>query len=128
MPSLHPRTILIVEDSEECAFLLELAVQSLPGCQVHCVAAAEDALHFLAARRAAALITDLNLPDASGFELIERVRSHPDFARLPLLVVSGDTDPRTPDRVLALGADAYFVKPFSPSELRNRLEQLIHAD
>jgi PleD family two-component response regulator len=62
-----------------------------------------------------------------GFELIQAVRSHSGSAALPILVISGDSDPRTASRVEALGANAYFQKPFSPIEVRNRLEQLIYA-
>ena len=74
-----------------------------------------------------AVITDLHLPQMDGFELIEAVRSHPGRGALPILVISGDSDPGTPSRLEALGANAYFQKPFSPIEVRNRLEQLIYA-
>ena len=38
-----------------------------------------------------------------------------------------DTDPETPARALGLGANAYFAKPYSPSAMRKKLEELIHA-
>jgi two-component system, chemotaxis family, chemotaxis protein CheY len=62
-----------------------------------------------------------------GFDLIEAVRANPDHATLPILVISGDSDPRTPARLTRLGANAYFPKPYSPAEVRSRLEQLIDA-
>jgi DNA-binding response OmpR family regulator len=43
------------------------------------------------------------------------------------MVVSADTDPRTPAHALGLGANAYFAKPFSPGAVRRKLEELIHA-
>jgi DNA-binding response OmpR family regulator len=46
---------------------------------------------------------------------------------MPILVISGDTDPHTPERVRRLGADAFFTKPYSPGEVREKLEQLIHG-
>ena len=58
---------------------------------------------------------------------IETIRSQPARRALPILVISGNSDPDTPSRLVALGADAYFPKPFSPAEVRSRLEQLIHA-
>ena len=60
-----------------------------------------------------------------GFELIEKVRSSHEKARLPIIVISGDTDPRTPERIYRLGADAYFSKPYSPTQVRQKLEQLL---
>ncbi len=74
-----------------------------------------------------ALVTDLNMPRMDGFELIERVRAQVRYARLPIIVVSGDADPRTPDRLARLGVDAFFSKPYSPAEVRRKLEQLLNA-
>jgi DNA-binding response OmpR family regulator len=46
---------------------------------------------------------------------------------MPILVVSADADPSTPARALGLGANAYFAKPFSPSAMRKKLEELMYA-
>lgn len=120
------RTVIIVEDTEICSTVLEIALLGLPGIKIQSAATAEEALAYFDGRDICALITDLNLPRMDGFQLIERVRSWPVHARLPILVVSGDTDPRTPERVQRLGANAFFSKPYSPGEVRQKLEQLIH--
>ena len=60
-----------------------------------------------------------------GFELIERVRRDGKHAATPIVVVSADTDPATPDRIAQLGVSAFFPKPFSPAELRRKLEQIL---
>lgn len=119
------RTVLIVEDAELCRDALELALMLVPGLSVQWVATAEAALEFLAAHEVNALITDLHLPSMDGFELIEAVRAQPRRSALPIVVISGDSDPRTGARVSLLGANAYFPKPFSPTEVRRKLEQLI---
>ena len=49
-----------------------------------------------------------------GFDLIRQLRAEPRFAHLPILLISGDSDPRLPARALELGADAFFAKPYSP--------------
>jgi len=123
------RTVLIVEDTDYCRDTLEVALAQMPGVGVLVVSTAEEALHCLRNLTGdiCAVITDLHLPQMNGFELIEAVRSHPGRGALPILVISGDTDPQTPSRLEALGADAYFRKPFSPIAVRNRLEQLIYA-
>ena len=45
-----------------------------------------------------------------------------------IIVVSGDSDPETPERVRRLGADAYFAKPYSPAAVRDTLERLLHEN
>jgi DNA-binding response OmpR family regulator len=123
------RTVLIVEDTDYCLDALEVALDRMPGVGIRMVRTAEEALHCLGNGDGdiCAVITDLHLPQMDGFELIETVRSRPGRGALPILVISGDSDPGTPSRLKALGANAYFQKPFSPIEVRNRLEQLIYA-
>ncbi len=122
------RTVLIVEDADLCRDALELALMGIPEVTVKMVGTAEEALRQLSAEHISALVTDLNLPSMDGFELIEKVRAQPDRAALPILVISGDTDPRTPARLVGLGADAYFPKPYSPAEVRSKLERLLNAN
>jgi len=121
-------TVLIVEDADLCRDALELALTGIPDLIVKIVGTAEEALRQLSVNHISALVTDLNLPSMDGFELIERVRSQPGRAALPILVISGDTDPRTPARLVRLGADAYFPKPYSPAEVRSKLERLLNAN
>jgi DNA-binding response OmpR family regulator len=121
------RMVLVVEDAESCAANLEIALVRLPGVAVTWVRTAEEALQGLAKAAFSALITDLQLPLMDGFTLIERVRSEPRHARMPVVVISADSDPATPERVLRMGANAFFPKPYSPAEVRNRVEQLIDA-
>ncbi len=119
------RIVLIVEDAETCRETLELALMKVPNLAVQSVTTAEEALKCLAADEVCALVTDLRLPRMDGFELIEVVRSQPGRASLPILVISGDSDPRVPARVADLGANAYFSKPYSPAAVCHKLEQLI---
>jgi two-component system chemotaxis response regulator CheY len=124
-----PSTVLIVEDSEGMAAPLEIALASLNQLNVKVLTNAQDALQVLSngGNDVVALITDLHLPNMDGFELIEWVRHDQHYSKLPILVVSGDTQPDTPARLLRLGANAYFSKPYSPAEIRSALEGLINV-
>jgi CheY-like chemotaxis protein len=62
-----------------------------------------------------------------GFELIAAIRSHPRDASLPVVVISGDSHPGLAERLLGLRVDAFFAKPYSPSAVRSKLEQLIFS-
>ena len=120
-------TILVVDDSEDCIATLVLALQTVPGIAVRTSLSAEAALMALESDTVSAVITDVHLPEMTGLELVARIREDPRFRSLPILVVSADTDPSTPARALGLGANAYFAKPFSPSAMRKKLEELLHA-
>lgn len=132
MASVNPsnRTVLIVEDAESCATTLEIALLAIPHIHIRVAPTARQALELLASAggKISALVTDLNMPAMDGFELIERVRADSRTARLPIVVISGDSDPRTPARLYRLGADAYFGKPYSPAQVRQKVEQLLDAN
>jgi DNA-binding response OmpR family regulator len=122
------RTVLIVEDSDMSADTLEVALASLPDVSVAHASNGRNAWLLLQREPVSAIITDLHLPHMDGFELIERVRAAAPNACVPIIVISGDSDPETPDRVRRLGADAYFAKPYSPAAVRATLERLLHEN
>ena len=121
------RLVIIVEDSETCAITLQIALETIPGIELRVASSGPRALTMLAGYHdgIAAVITDLQLPGMSGLDLLARLKAEPHLANVPVLVVSGDSDPGLPRKVLAQGADAFFTKPYSPLEVRRKLEQLL---
>ena len=119
--------VLIVEDSENSAAMLEIAFLGIPGLDVLMAPSAVEALRILDGGPGAvgAIVTDLNMPRMDGYELIRRVRADKRLSGMPIIVVSADTDPATPERIAALGVEAYFPKPFSPALVRRKLEQIL---
>jgi two-component system, chemotaxis family, chemotaxis protein CheY len=121
--------VLIVEDSESSAAMLEIAFLGIPGVSVLMAPSATEALRILdsGSGPVRVMVTDLNMPHMDGYELICRVRADQRLSGIPIIVVSADTDPATPERVAALGVEAFFPKPFSPALVRRKLEQLLNG-
>ena len=128
-PTSLAGTVLIVEDAETCATTLELACSGIPGIDLHVALSSSEALGVLRDenRRVIAVITDLQMPRMTGYELIQLLRADRRYGQVPIIVVSGDTDPRAPERSLEMGANAFFSKPYSPSLVRQKLEQFLDA-
>ncbi|HEX8986073.1 MAG TPA: response regulator [Bryobacteraceae bacterium] len=124
------RTVLVIEDTETCAATLEVALAEIPEVEVSLASTVREALRILNREHPSvdAVVTDLNLPFIDGFELIRILRADPRHARVPIVVTSADPDPGAPGRALALGADAYFAKPYSPALVRQAVEQLLNAN
>jgi CheY-like chemotaxis protein len=127
MPLEGAHPVLIVEDSENAAAMLEIALGDIPGVSVRLATSAVEALRILNGGGPAveAIVTDLNMPRMDGFELIRRIRESEKLCATPIIVVSADTDPATPQRIAQLGVNAFFPKPFSPAQVRRKLEQLL---
>ena len=121
--------VLIVEDSENSAATLEIAFLGIPGVRVRMASSGLEALRILDGDGGGirAIVTDLNMPRMDGFELIRRIRQNRKLNATPIIVVSADTDPHTPDRIAQLGVSAFFPKPYSPSQVRRKLEQILNA-
>ncbi len=123
-------TVLIVDDTELSAETIEMACAGIPGIQARVFSSAREAAWFLDHPETAvrAVLTDIRMPEMDGFELIRFIRGHQKYVRTPIIVVTADTDPETPERASRLGADAFFAKPFSPRVLRRTLEDLLYVD
>lgn len=67
------------------------------------------------------LIVDLRLPDIDGFEIVQRLRSDPDYNHIPVIFITTQNNLDTKLKAFDLGADDYLVKPFQPEELVARL-------
>lgn len=120
-----PGTVLIVEDVETCASTLEIALSGISDLRIVTVPSAEQAWQLLKNDTISLLITDLHMPGMDGFQLIEQLRSDPEHAALPVVVITGCTNADTPERVRKLGINAFFSKPYSPIQVRYKVEQLL---
>jgi response regulator RpfG family c-di-GMP phosphodiesterase len=70
-------------------------------------------------------LLDVNMPGMDGFELLARLRAQPQYARVPVAMLTAAGDDASLERALALGADDYLVKPVSSYELIARVQQLL---
>jgi DNA-binding response OmpR family regulator len=122
-------TILVVEDDDATRTFLADNL-SADGYDLLVADCAADGLRLLERKFPDLALVDLGLPDASGFELLRRVRSSDGVASrvdpdMPLIVVSGRTSELDRIRGFERGADDYVCKPFSYPELRGRVAALL---
>jgi two-component system chemotaxis response regulator CheY len=68
------------------------------------------------------VITDINMPDINGLELIQFIRTNEHHRATPILLISTQSSERDRTRALSLGADGYVAKPFTPEDLRTRVK------
>jgi len=83
------------------------------------------ALRLLPRRSYDLIVTDINMPDINGLELVSFVKRDRRYERTPLVIVSTEGSERDRDKGLALGANAYLVKPFAAAELRRLVLDLL---
>jgi two-component system chemotaxis response regulator CheY len=84
-----------------------------------------EALRFLPREDFDLVVTDNNMPDINGLELVSFIRQNKKYVDIPLVIVSTEGSERDRDKGLQLGADAYMVKPFDPDMLRQVVIDLL---
>jgi len=110
IPESH---LLLIEPDEETAALLQTMLVG-PGRTVTAVRTAAEARNLLQQTPAALIIMELSLPDEDGRNLLLWLRGRSMTASTPVIVLSDRSEPHVKAECYALGADAYFEKPFDP--------------
>jgi signal transduction histidine kinase len=117
--------ILIVEDNPD---MRRFIGEALAG--TYRIATAADGNAGLTQALALApdlILSDIMMPTMSGIQLVQAVRSHPELATIPLVLLTAKADEQLRVEMLQRGVQDYLVKPFSPEELRARLANLIEV-
>jgi two-component system chemotaxis response regulator CheY len=111
------RNVLIVEDSKAIRSLIRIALEEEGGFSTTEANNGFEALRTLPSRAFDLIITDINMPDINGLELISFVKSNEAYKDIPLIIVSTEKTEEDKKRGLALGAMGYIVKPFRKEDL-----------
>ncbi len=120
---LEGRRVLLVEDDEDGASLMTMTLERA-GAEVHHAASLAAAVEALAGPPYDALVSDLELPDGTGVDLLARCRTErPELARRAL-ALTGHADAATAARLTAAGFADILVKPAMPDALVTRVARL----
>lgn len=118
--------VLVVEDSQTMREWISAAIEELDRpLKVDLAASGFEALRLLPRQVYDLVVTDINMPDIHGLELISFIRSDARYAATPLVIVSTESSEEDRRRGLALGANAYLVKPFAVQDLVRVVEDLL---
>jgi two-component system, OmpR family, response regulator len=74
------------------------------------------------------ILLDVTLPDADGFQILERVRAHPKLAKMPVVLMTAKSEVADVARGLALAADGYVTKPFKITALLSAVGTVLGLD
>jgi two-component system chemotaxis response regulator CheY len=120
------KRVLIVEDS---ATMRSFVTAALEGGHFDVTQAKNgfEALKILPRVVFDLIVTDINMPDINGLELVRFIRESERHAGTPLILISTDNRPADVERGMRLGADAYLAKPFAPEALLEVASRVIEA-
>jgi len=117
--------ILIVEDSETTRSLIKAVIEEMNDFNIIEAASGFEALKILPTERFSLIITDINMPDINGLELIKFVKTNPLYKDIPLIIVTTERGEEDRKKGMSLGASAYITKPFKAEELKEAIKNVL---
>jgi two-component system, chemotaxis family, chemotaxis protein CheY len=119
------KSILAVDDSATVRKFVSVAL-TMQGFGVVTACDGMDALEKLPSQQVDLVITDLNMPNMDGFELIKALRENPAYKDLPVIILTSLTDDVSKDRGAGLGVSSYLVKPFSLEKIQYEVSKYVN--
>lgn len=123
---MSTRTILIADDSATMRALLVAIVESLGDYKVVEASSGFEALRLLPRDHIDLILTDINMPDINGLELIRYLRANPNYKSIPVFIISTEGNAKDIEKGKQLGADEYLVKPFASAILKELINRYLN--
>ena len=118
------KTVLVVDDSATVRKFVSVSLE-MQGFDVSVACDGMDALEQLPKRRFDLIITDLNMPNMDGFELIRALRENPELVDLPVIILTSLSDQANKEQGSKLGVSSYVVKPFSLEKIQYEVSKYV---
>lgn len=128
MPT-HPERILLVEDSEQTRKSLKNILVNLGFSEIHECANGNEALQFLKIsskeqKPMNLVFCDVWMPEMNGIDLLKSVRAESDIMETPFIMLTTESNKPVVIQAVMSGISGYIVKPFSPDDIRNKIDEI----
>lgn len=122
---MSAKNLLVVDDSATTRMLISLTLKKDGSFCITEATDGKDAVQKLRSQPVDIVLTDLNMPDMGGLELITYIREEHRDKTLPIVVITSKGEEEERDKGLALGANAYLLKPISTAKLHTVVKELL---
>ena len=119
-------TILIADDSSSVRKFVAFALKTI-GFEVVAAEDGMDALEKMPLHDISLVLTDLNMPNVDGIELIRTIRANDAYKNIPIVVLSSIKDEEDKKKCFDAGANAYLIKPFNAKRLQYEISKFINV-
>lgn len=116
---------LLIVDDETATVEMLLTYLTMAGYEAVGAYCGNDGLTMVEVEEPDLIILDLMMPDIEGFEVCAKVRAHPRYSHLPIIIVSARSDAEAIERAHRLGANGYLIKPINLAQLMSEIRRLL---
>jgi CheY-like chemotaxis protein len=118
--------IVFCEDEVRIQKLIRAMLRSTSH-EVYMASDGVEGLALIERERPDVIFTDISMPNCDGFQLAEAVKAEPRLAQIPLIFVTAFAQRTEIEEGYRHGAASYLIKPFSPADLRAKIEAFVQA-
>lgn len=118
------KTILVADDDQDILELVAFRLERA-GYEVLTAGDGEQALASAREHRPALAVLDVMMPKLTGYDVVKAMRAEEGTSRIPVILLTARVQEADVSRGFEAGADDYIRKPFSPQELRARVEAIL---
>jgi len=118
--------VLIVEDSPTIRSLIITTLEDVGDFKFVETGSGFEALKILPRERFDLIMTDINMPDINGLELVSFLKKSDLYKDIPLFIISTEGSKQDVAKGLALGANEYIIKPFKLEDLQRTVLKYLH--
>jgi len=119
------KKLLVVDDSATTRMLISLTLKKEGAYSITEVANGKEAVDKLGVEPVDCVLTDINMPQMNGLDLISYIRANHSEPKVPIIVITTQGEEEWRDRGLAKGANAYLTKPISGTKLVDLVRELV---
>jgi CheY-like chemotaxis protein len=121
------KTVLIADDSRTTQMLVKTTLQRIPYLKFLTADNGREALAVLDQEAVDLLVTDINMPEMDGIELVREARRRRNRDELPIVIITAKGEEQARTQGMALGANDYILKPISSRDLIDAASRLLTA-
>ena len=127
MPAASAIKVMVVDDQTSMRAMIRRSLQDLGFKDIRDKGDAAEALADVKADRVHLIISDYNMPDMDGLQLLEAVRGDAVIGKTVFIMLTGSSDRDLVQKAAALGVNNYLVKPFATAALKEKIERVFGA-
>ena len=127
MPAASAIKVMVVDDQASMRAMIRRALQDFGFKDIRDKGSASEAFAAIRTDRVHLVISDYNMPDMDGIDLLRAIRTDEVPAKTVFIMLTGSSDREIVQKAAALGVNNYLVKPFAPAALKEKIERVFGA-